>query len=217
MLQFVARYKSGKEFLENFDYSFPHGTLTVPTRKKIPVDSEVAVDVRFPALQGHVFLKGIVAFIRKGKKYNGLKAALVIHLMPTAAEPRDYLLAIAEGHLEGLMRRRHPRYPTSLLLRWRMGQLLQPEDGLMENVAVGGLCFQTGKDLSPGERVVFEFTPPGSVSSLFLEGQVAWAALRFSEHSPAHMHLGIGVEFLCRDTAGRRRLRTIVKRIRESG
>ncbi len=210
-----ARYRSGGEFLDDYEPSFLHGGVFHATRDEIPVGESVVVEVAFPELTERLMLRGFVSFQRPAKNRApgraGNRAGVGIEFLASERKKRDYLLAAANGAKEALLTRpafprRHRRLPVAIAVAFHVGDERTPRHGTLDDIGPGGAFIRTRELQPPGTPVVLSVVPPGAAVPLLIEGRVAW-----SRRVPGEE--GVGVEFRCRDTGGLRRLKELCRRL----
>jgi len=206
----VARFRDGQEFLEHYQESFLYGGLFFPTRKIIKPGEIVVLDIRMPTLRDYALVRGMVAWHRRGRRGQGIRAGLGIEFLASEQSKRDYLLGLARGDRGANPQRRHRRLPTELRVDWRVPNDTDRHLSLVDDIGAGGAFLRTRHGPPPGAPVLMEIVPPGSSAPQTIEGRVAWA-----RKTPGAE--GIGVEFRCRDIGGKRRLRELVRRIEKLG
>ncbi len=206
----TARVRSGEEFLERFLDDLDHGGLFVPTRKVLEVGTDVIVDVRMPVLRDRLLVRGEVAWRRRGQRRTGVRAGLGIAFLPSEAGKGDHLLRLAQGEADpGLAQRRYERLPVNVPVDWRVPHETARHPSSLEDISTGGAFIRTTEIPPLGSPIVLEIVPPGALAPQVIEGRVAWERLTPGAE-------GFGVEFRARDIGGMRRLRELIRRIRQS-
>jgi len=206
----ITRFRTGEEFLERYQTSFLYGGLFLPTRTLIEPGELVVLDVRMPALRDHMLVRGLVAWHRRGRRNENIRAGLGVEFLASEQEKRDYLLSISQGDSSPASQRRHRRLPTELRVDWRVPNESQRHMSLVGDIGAGGAFIHTTDLPAEGTPVVIELVPPGASAPQAIEGRVAW-----TRKTPGNE--GVGVEFRCRDIGGMRRLRELVRRIEKHG
>lgn len=206
----ITRFRSGAELLERYLPAFEAGGLFVPTRKVLHPGEPVVLDIRLPALRDHTWVRGKVAYSRRGRRKTGIRAGLAIELLPEEREKRDYLLALARDSASpAAPQRKFRRIPvTDYRVHWRIPSQQGRHASTIGDIGQGGAFIRTRTPLPAGTSVVLELVPPGGLAPQLIEGRVAWV-----RQAPGTE--GLGVEFRCRDLGGLRRLRELVRRIRD--
>lgn len=205
----TARLRSADEILERYLDDQPHGGLFVPTRKILEPKSEAIVDVRSPLFRDRLLIRGEVGWRRRGQRRTGTRAGLGIAFFSSEASKGKYLLRLAQGEADaGVAQRRHPRLPVRVPVDWRIPNETGRHPSSLEDIGQGGAFVRTRKRPPAGTSVVLELVPPGALTPHMIEGRVAW-----ERSTPGDE--GFGVEFRARDIGGMRRLRELIRRIRE--
>ena len=202
----ISRFRAGAEFLDRYQSSFMYGGVFYPTRQIIPPGELVILDMRMPSLRDHMLVRGMVAWHRRGRRSQNVRAGLGIEFLASEQGKRDHLLSLARGEDEVSAQRRHRRLPIELRVDWRVPNDRTRHMSLVDDIGAGGAFIRTRATPAMGTPVVLELVPPGCSAPQTIEGRVAWA--RTTPGSE-----GVGVEFRCRDIGGMRRLRELVKRI----
>ncbi len=209
-----TRYRSSEAFLEAYQQQFMHGGWFVPTRVAHELGAAVVFDPRFPDLRSRVLLRGYIAWrrparrIMEGSQVTRLRAGVGIELFASERRKRDYLLAVARGDVVDLTQRRHRRLPVDLQISWRLRGERARFESQLDDIGEGGAFVRTREFLPVGSTVLLDVTPPGGAAPLAIEARIAW-----THHTEGEE--GMGVEFRWRDTGGARRLRELVRRIRD--
>jgi Tfp pilus assembly protein PilZ len=202
----VARFRDGGELLAHYQESFLYGGLFFPTRKVIRPGEIVVLDVRMPGLRDYALVRGMVAWHRRGRRGQGVRAGLAIEFLASEQAKRDFLLSLARGKRDATAQRRHRRLPTELRVDWRIPNDTDRHLSLVDDIGAGGAFLRTRHEPALGTAILIEIVPPGSTAPQTIEGRVAW--MRGTPGAE-----GLGVEFRCRDIGGKRRLRELVRRI----
>ncbi len=181
----------------------------MPTRKILDPGDAVVVDVRSPLLRDHMLARGEVAWRRRGKRSEGVRAGLGVAFLASEASKVSHLLRLARGEADpAVAQRRHERLPVSVPVDWRMTSHRDRHPSSLEDIGPGGAFVRTRERPPAGTPVVLELVPPGGLAPQHIEARVAW-----ERQTPGSE--GFGVEFRCRDIAGMRRLRELIRRIRQ--
>lgn len=207
MLILVARYRNREELEARYLADFDNGGLFYPTRKNVAVGASVVVDIRMPQLGDHLLIRGVVA--SSGKLPHHSRSGVKIEFLPQEKGKNEHLLQILGGEEIPSAQRKHRRIPSNMSVEWRVPNEPEQHTSLAGDIGQGGMFIQTERVKPIGTQVLVELTPPGGTSPQTLEARVAWI-------SPSTDCPGIGVQFKCRDVIGKRRIRELVKRIREA-
>lgn len=206
-----ARYRSGTEFLTQYQSAFPFGGLFYSTREVIPLGEAVLVEVQFPELAGKLLLRGFVAWRMPGRQKTATqprrRAGIGVEFLAAEGQKRDFLLLVARGELsQNVAPRRHRRLPIELRVDWRVKESRSGFSSILDDICPGGAFLRTREVQPAGTPLVLSLVPPGAAAPLSIEGRVAWARRNPGDE-------GLGIEFRCRDTGGLRRLRELVRRL----
>ncbi len=111
---------------------------------------------------------------------------------------------------DGLKRRRFPRYPTLISVRYytSMGQF----SGLVENLSSGGLFIATQRPLPPGTMLRMEISNPDTRQLIKLKGRVMWD--RHVSISSTERR-GMGIQFEDIGATERTRIEELIKKLSE--
>jgi Tfp pilus assembly protein PilZ len=205
----IARFQDAEEFLDRY-LPTTHGGLFHPTRKAIELGESVLLDIRMPLLKDSMLVRGTVAWRQRGKRGTGQRAGLGIEFTESERAKRDHLLGLAHGHRQPEeAQRRHRRLPIAIPVQWRVPSKTEQHTGSLDDIGAGGVFIRTSAKPAEGTPLVLELASPGRSGSQTIEGRVAW-----TRAAPGIE--GVGVEFRCRDIAGMRRLRELIRRIESS-
>lgn len=182
----------------------------MPTRRTFPKDHPVIIDIRMPELSDSMLIRGDIAWTRRGKRSQKIRAGLGVEFAGTERHKRDYLLSLSRGVARKIRTRKHKRLPIELPAFWRVPKQSNRQIATLGEIGSGGAFMRTEAALDPGDPVVVELTPPGSSMVQAIEGRVAWR-----RETPGYQ--GVGIEFRCRDMAGKHRLRELVRRLEAVG
>lgn len=206
----TTRFRNGAEFLVRYEHSLQHGGVFIPTRSPLMSGESVILDVRMRELHDSLMLRGRVVWSRRSRRGSGQPAGMAVEFLSTEAKKRDYLLGLARGrHRQQRRGRRYKRIPLGVDAGWRLLSEDQNRACVVGDIGSGGAFLKTERIVPAGTPVVLEVFMPNNTSSQFIEGRVAWA-------NDVPGERGIGVEFRCRDMAGKRRLRELVRRLRDA-
>lgn len=120
-------------------------------------------------------------------------------------EKRDFLIGIVRGEIDSPIKRKHIRLPVEVDVQYRTQESADLIDAQLTDISIGGALLVTGEPLPMDTELILQITPPGSVSPISISGVVTY-------HIPSG---GNGLKFLYRDAGGSRRLRELVRRLRE--
>jgi len=206
-----AHFPTGAAFLDRYLEDFATGGVFFPTRRPLAIGESVAVSIRLGRRRSPTLIRGRVAWRRPGKHSTKTKAGIGIEFLPTEAQSRDYLLAVARGDSAEMVARRHQRLPVELPILWAVPGALRDNAGILRDIGRGGAFVKTDQPLLPTEGdVVLKVSPPGAEVAMPLSARVAWKGHPGGEH-------GFGVEWKARDAGGTRRIKELVRRIEARG
>ena len=197
-----ARFRSTRDFLEAFQEDLPHGGLFCPTTRTMEKDEEVVVEVHFPDLPNKMMLRGTVIWWRSALPRLRVRAGALVSFPEEEYGKTEFILAAADGQITEAIKRRHPRIPVMVPVKWRPSDSTQLRESELLDISVGGALLVTGEHLVVDSEIILEVTIPGGAISMPIAAKVT------------HMgDLGAGVRFLYRDGGGSQRLREVVRRL----
>ncbi len=100
----------------------------------------------------------------------------------------------------------HTRLPVAVPVRYRTSESAELFESSLSEISVGGAMLATPAPLPLETDVILEITPPGAVRPISISGKATY-------HLPSG---STGLKFLYRDAGGSRRLRELVRRLRQS-
>ena len=159
-----------------------------------------------PALPNKVLIRGVVRSWRPALPRLRVRAGAVVEFDADEAEKRRFILDTVTGARQPGPKRRHTRLPVELPVRWRTAGTADFADGGLSEISVGGALLHASSPLPLGSEVILEVTPPGGVSPIAITGKVTY-------HTAGE---STGLKFQYRDGGGSRRLRELVRRLRQS-
>ena len=204
----TARFRNGAEFLVRYENSMKNGGLFIPTRNPLMSGEAVVLDIRMCELHDSLMVRGVVVWSRRSRRGSGHPAGMGVEFLPTEGKKRDYLLGLARGRHQHQRRgRRHKRIPLrGVDGGWRVLSEEQSFSCVVGDIGSGGAFVHTDRIVPAGTSIVLEVHMPNSTNRQAIEGRVAWI-----NDTPGER--GLGIEFRCRDMAGKRRLRELVRRL----
>jgi Tfp pilus assembly protein PilZ len=202
MLILKTRFRNKSEFLEAYNEDLPHGGLFCPTTRVLQENDEVVVEVHFPGLPNKMMLRGQVVWWRSALPRLRVRAGAMVTFLEEECDKRDFILRSAEGDSQNAIKRRHPRIPVELEVRWKTVEDSDFRKAVLRDISIGGALLVTDEQLQPGDDVVVELITPGGASPIPIAGKVTYAA-----------DTGAGVRFTYRDGGGSQRLREVVRRL----
>jgi Tfp pilus assembly protein PilZ len=200
------RYRTNREFLECYQNDLASGGLFCPTTTPLSQGSEVICELTVPALPNKVAIRGNVRSWRPALPRLRVRAGAIVEFLPEEHEKRNYVLETVRGLRKPGAKRRHTRLPVELPVKWRIVGTADQLTGGLSEISVGGALLRAGSLLPLGTEVIIELVPPGGVSPLPIAGKVTYHAANQAS----------GLKFQFRDGGGSRRLRELVRRLRQA-
>ncbi len=202
-----VRFRTNAEFQEHYQDEFPNGGLFCPTTSPLAVGSPVIVELSAPALPNKVLIRGAVRAWRPALPRLRVRAGATVEFDSEEGEKKTFICETIAGDRGPSPRRRHTRLPVAVPVRYRIStggaEMVTAE---LTEISVGGALLSTTEPLPIDTDVILEITPPGAVSPLSISGKATY-------HLP---NGGTGLKFIYRDGGGSRRLRELVRRLRQS-
>jgi Tfp pilus assembly protein PilZ len=201
-----VRFRTNEEFDTNYRHDLPNGGLFCPTTTPLEEGESVVIELSVPALPNKVLIRGIVRSWRPALPRLRVRAGAVIEFLPDEEQKRSFVLETLGGTRGPSPRRRHTRLPVDVEVRYRTVNGTSFTDIRLTEISVGGAMLATPEPIPLDTDIILEITPPGAVSPIAISGKVAY-----------HSHgSGTGVKFVYRDAGGSRRLRELIRRMRQS-
>jgi Tfp pilus assembly protein PilZ len=202
-----VRFRTNTEFQEHYQEELPNGGLFCPTTSPLQVGAPVIVELSAPALPNKVLIRGAVRAWRPALPRLRVRAGATVEFDSEETEKRDFIVETISGDRGPSPRRRHTRLPVAVRVKYRAveGGAAMEEADLTE-ISVGGALPSTTEPLPIDTDIILEITPPGAVSPLSISGKATY-------HLP---NGATGLKFIYRDGGGSRRLRELVRRLRQS-
>jgi len=200
-----VRFRTNEEFQESFNDELPNGGLFCPTTTPLETGQEVIVELSVPALPNKVLVRGTVRNWRPALPRLRVRAGAMVEFDAEEGTKRDFILETVEGTRNPSSRRRHTRLPVSVPVRYRSTGDAAFTDTELTEISVGGAML-SAVTLPLDIDVILEITPPGAVSAIAISGKTTY-------HGD---NGGTGLKFVYRDGGGSRRLRELVRRLRQS-
>lgn len=184
-----------------------NGTLVFcPTTTPLISDTPVVIELVCKALPNRVMIKGIVLQWRPALPRLRVRAGVTVRFDEAEGQKVAFVTETLRGIRPPAPRRKHTRLPVALPATLRIeGQPLTSQVELRE-ISVSGALVGGIAPPPIGTEVVLEFVPPGGEAPMDLAGRVLYHA---SED-------GTGIRFLFREGGGSRRLRELVRRIKQA-
>ncbi len=200
-----VRFRTNAEFGEHYQQDLPAGGLFCPTTAELEEGTEVIIELVAPALPNKVLVRGVVRSWRPALPRLRVRAGAVVEFAADEGEKRDFLLGTISGELDTPTKRKHSRLPLDIEVRYRTTDSADMVQCTLGEISVGGAMLATEEPLALETEVILEIMPPGSVSPISISGKATY-------HLP---NGGTGLKFVYRDAGGSRRLRELVRRLRE--
>ena len=201
-----VRFRTNDEFDDNFDDELPNGGLFCPTTTPLEVDQQVIIELSVPALPNKVLIRGTVRAWRPALPRLRVRAGANVEFDDNEVEKRDFVLETVAGTRGPSPRRRHTRLPVQVQVRFRSDGDAAFQECELTEISVGGAMLNTAEPLPLETDVLLELTPPGAVSSIQISGKTSYHGKDGST----------GIKFIYRDGGGSRRLRELVRRLRQT-
>jgi Tfp pilus assembly protein PilZ len=205
MLILKVRFRTNAEFEEQFQDDLERGGLFCPTTSEIEADTEVVIELSVPALPNKMLIRGRVKSWRPALPRLRVRAGAIVEFLDEEAEKKEFLLGTVRGDLDAPTKRKHSRLPVEIRVRYRTTESADMLDCQLSEISVGGAMLATPEALPLDTEVILEILPPGSVSPISISGKATY-------HTPTG---GTGLKFVYRDSGGSRRLRELVRRLRD--
>lgn len=201
-----VRFRTNEEFDEHYQNDLPSGGLFCPTTTALEEGQTVVIELSVPALPNKVLIRGVVRSWRPALPRLRVRAGAIVEFMPEEEPKRKFVLETLAGTRGPSPRRKHTRLPVDIEVRYRMTDDAGFSETRLTEISVGGAMLATESPLPLESDVILEITPPGAVSPIAISGKVAY-------HGPSG---GTGLKFVYRDGGGSRRLRELIRRLRQS-
>lgn len=175
----------------------------VPTTSPLAEGAEVVLELGSPLLPNRVLVRATVVRWRAARPRARIRAGADVRLDPL----EHAKVGFVEGALRGQLRptrRRQTRVPVALAVRYRLEQQPAWTEGRLAELSAGGALLITSAPLPQGTSMVLELAPPGAEAPATIAAVVAYHGADGNT----------GLRFLARDSAGTRRLRELVRRVR---
>ena len=200
-----VRFRTNEEFEESYDDELSNGGLFCPTTTALETGQTVIVELSIPALPNKVLIRGVVRSWRPALPRLRVRAGAVVEFDAKEVNKRDFVLETVAGTRNPSTRRRHTRLPVSIPVRYRTTNEANLSESALTEISVGGAMLND-VELEIGIDVILEITPPGAVSPIAISGKTTYHGT----------HGGTGLKFIYRDGGGSRRLRELVRRLRQA-
>lgn len=200
-----VRFRTNSELESSLDHELPHGGMFCPTTSELEVNQPVIVELSAPPLPNKVLIRGRVTSWRPALPRLRVRAGASVAFDEEEAEKMDFIVETLTGQRGDTRRRRHTRLPVAVPVRYRAMEQTEFADSELTEISVGGAMLSTAAPLPLDSEVILEITPPGAVSPIAISGRATY-------HRPGG---ATGLKFIYRDSGGSRRLRELVRRLKE--
>jgi Tfp pilus assembly protein PilZ len=200
------RLRTNSEFESSYQRELKGGGLFCPTTSSLEPGEAVIVELSAPALPNKVLLRGVVRSWRPALPRLRVRAGAIVEFSNSEAEKRDFVLGVMKGDAAAGPKRKHMRLPVAVPVRYRTTESADFQESVLGEISVGGAMLGTTTALPLESDLILEVIPPGAVRPIPISGKVTY-------HLP---NGGTGLKFLYRDAGGSRRLRELVRRLRQS-
>lgn len=201
-----VRFRTNTEFEANYQEDLANGGLFCPTTSPLEENQEVIIELSAPALPNKVLIRGKVKSWRPALPRLRVRAGAVVEFADSEEDKRAFVVDTISGDRGPSPRRRHTRLPVAVTVRYRTTDSAEFSDSKLTEISVGGAMLATAEPIALETDVILEITPPGAVSPISISGKATY-------HAP---NGGTGLKFVYRDGGGSRRLRELVRRLRQS-
>lgn len=201
-----VRFRTNEEFDEHYQPDLPQGGIFCPTTSPLEEGQAVVIELSVPALPNKVLIRGMVRSWRPALPRLRVRAGAVVEFLPDEDKKRSFVLETLAGTRGPSPRRRHTRLPVDIIVQYHTTDDARLIETKLTEISVGGAMLATEQPLPLDTDVILKITPPGAVSPIEISGKVAY-------HGPDG---GSGLKFVYRDGGGSRRLRELVRRLRQS-
>lgn len=166
----------------------------------------MVVELVCKALPNRVMIKGSVVSWRQALPRLRVRAGATVRFDSSEAQKVAFVIETLKGVRPPTPRRKHTRLPVALAAKLRLDAQPATLDAELREISVSGALVGGIAQPPIGTDVVLEFLPPGGESPMDLAGRVLYHA----------GDDGTGIRFLFREGGGSRRLRELVRRIKQA-
>ena len=200
------RFRSNSEFEQSYDEELPNGGMFCPTTQSFSDGAKVIVELSAPSLPNKVLIRGTVRSWRPALPRLRVRAGALVEFAPDESEKRDFILESIAGNRPEAIRRKHLRLPLEIPIRYRVAEDPNYSESLLTEISVGGAMLNTSAPIPLETDIILEIVPPGAVSPIHISGKTTF-------HNKDG---GTGLKFVYRDGGGSRRLRELIRRLRQT-
>jgi Tfp pilus assembly protein PilZ len=200
------RIKSADEWRELAPSESVTEAIFVPTTDELKTGDSVIVEISSNLLPNKVLIRGLVNAWRPALPRMRVRAGATVQLAPDEQVKLTFLHDVFTGKRTDVPRRKSSRLPVQFACRYRITSSSQFVDSNISEIGVGGALLTTSTPLPLDTELTLEVTPPGAAAPIAIAGRVSY-------HAPSG---GSGLRFVSRDGDGDRRLRELIRRLRDS-
>ena len=203
MRRIRCHYSSGEAFVDALKSPGEENAIQVFTTERFEPGEEVLAEVFFSGLPGKMMVRAIGKKWQSARPRLRVRAGGVLRCVGSEWRKLAFLREVASGEAKMMPRRRHVRQPVLVEIRWRRSGEPDLTAATISELSEAGALLLTKKDLTVGDDIIIEITPPGSARPLEVQSVVR------NNDNPD----GCGVEFVARDMGGVHRIREVIRRI----
>jgi Tfp pilus assembly protein PilZ len=200
------RIKSADEWRELAPSESVGEPIFVPTTDELTAGDNVIVEISSNLLPNKVLIRGLVNAWRPALPRMRVRAGATVQLAPDEQTKLTFLHEVFTGKRTDVSRRKNSRLPVQFACRYRVASSSAFVDSNISEIGVGGALLTTATPLPLETELTVEVTPPGAAAPLAIAGRVSY-------HAPSG---GSGLRFVSRDGDGDRRLRELIRRLRDA-
>lgn len=201
----TVRLRTNREFEEHYQDELSNGGLFCPTTTELKDGLEVIVELSAPALPNKVLIRGTVRSWRPALPRLRVRAGAIVEFSAEENEKHEFIVETIRGKRTPPRKRRHSRLPLAIPVQYRTSDSADLIDCQLSEISVGGALLLTKEPLVLGTDVILEVLLPGSVATIAISGT---ATYKLDSGST-------GLKFVYRDAGGNRRLKELVRRLRD--
>ena len=206
MIILKLRIRTAEEWQELAPNETAGEPIFVPTTDEIDKGQHVIIEVASQILPNKVLIRGTVLAWRPALPRMRVRAGATIEVAADEQVKLTFLHEVLSGKRTEFARRKHHRLPVSVSVRYRLAQSSSYVESAISEIGVGGALLTTREPLPIDSELTLEVVPPGAAAPIAIAGRVSY-------HVPSG---GSGLRFMTRDGDGDRRLRELIRRLRES-
>jgi Tfp pilus assembly protein PilZ len=200
------RIKSADEWHELAPSDSVAEPIFVPTTDELATGDNVIVEISSNLLPNKVLIRGLVNAWRPALPRMRVRAGATVQLATDEQVKLTFLHDVFTGKRTDVQRRKNSRLPVQFACRYRIAASSAFVDSNISEIGVGGALLTTSTPIPLETELTVELTPPGAAAPLAIAGRVSY-------HAPSG---GSGLRFVSRDGDGDRRLRELIRRLRDA-